>query len=210
MKIMQNQILLVVIVILIVGVLVFFQLDNGEEEAVEDLFEQFNSADEDKETEEIREEEKKVVIDVKGAVAEPGVYELRVGNRIHHAISRAGGLLQDADEKKLNLALLLQDEMVVYVPTLGEEGMDIQIGIPTSSQNQEGKIAINHADSKELEQLPGIGPAKASAIIAYREENGPFKEVNDLLKVSGIGPKSIEKLGEFLIFNLMIIGRFVH
>ena len=197
--------------ILIVGVLVFFQLDNGEEEVVEDLFEQFNSADEDKEAEEIREEEKKVVIvDVKGAVAEPGVYELRVGDRIHHAISRAGGLLQDADEKKLNLALLLQDEMVVYVPTLGEEGLDIQIGIPTSSQNQEGKIAINHADSKELEQLPGIGPAKASAIIAYREENGPFKEVNDLLKVSGIGPKSIEKLGEFLIFNLMIIGRFVH
>ncbi|NEU31623.1 competence protein ComEA [bacterium LRH843] len=130
-----------------------------------------------------------LVVDVKGAIKNPGVYKLEEGSRVHELIEKAGGFLPEADEMQLNLAELLHDEMMIYVPEEGEE-------TKTSSNNQrdDGTIRINEADAGTLEQLPGVGPAKAQAIISYREEHGPFKAVEDLMQVSGIGPKSFEKL----------------
>jgi competence protein ComEA len=118
-------------------------------------------------------------------------------------IGKAGGLLERADYKRINQAQLLKDEMVIYVPKKGEKVKDLPgtagaatTAGTTSTGSGVEKIAINSADESELQKLPGIGPAKAKAIISYREEHGPFQKVEDLLEVSGIGEKSLEKIKE--------------
>lgn len=141
---------------------------------------------------EMEEETRQIVIDIKGAVKNPGVYEMEEGSRMYEAIERAGGFLEEADESRINLAQLLHDEMMVYIPFQGEA----EAVLSDEALASEGKIPLNRADQAMLEKLPGIGPAKAEAIIAYREEHGDFKDVNELLNVSGIGPKTFEKLKE--------------
>ncbi len=142
--------------------------------------------------EEISVEETEVMVDVKGAVKETGVYQLQKGQRVQDAILKAGGFLENADEKQINLAQLLEDEMVIYVPVIGEEGFE---GIASSQeQAQEGKVNINTATSEELQTISGIGPSKAEAIVRYREENGLFQKIEDITNVSGIGEKTFENL----------------
>lgn len=131
-----------------------------------------------------------IVVDVKGAVVHPGVYEMLENARVNDVIARAGGLTTEADQTKINLAAKAYDEMMIYVPSKGETSMPIS----PPEEKEENKVDINHATQEEIEQLKGIGPAKAAAIIAYREENGPFKKAEDLLNVSGIGEKSLESL----------------
>lgn len=136
----------------------------------------------------------KIIVDVKGAVALPGVYEMNEGERIIDAINMAGGMLEGANSNQINFAAILSDEMVVYVPLIGDEDVINEIVSISIGGSSQGKIRINHATSAELEQLNGIGPSKAAAIISYREQNGAFKTEEDLLNVSGIGAKSFEKI----------------
>ena len=142
------------------------------------------------------EPETQVVIDIKGAVKKPGVYELDVGARVKDAVLLAGGLTTDAEESTLNLAEQIHDQQMIYVPNQ-EEAQAQQVEHPETKQNS-GKININTADSLELQQLSGIGAAKAQAIIDYREENGNFQSIEALQEVSGIGEKTIERLGEYI------------
>ncbi|MEW4284145.1 helix-hairpin-helix domain-containing protein [Priestia koreensis] len=140
-----------------------------------------------------------VLVDVKGAVKTPGVYELAVGSRIRDAIRLSGGITNQGDKNAVNLALKLQDEMIVYVPKIGESESVVissHTSPGTSSNTENPLINLNTATPEELQQLDGVGPAKASAIIAYREENGPFQKIEDLMNVSGIGQKSFDKLKE--------------
>lgn len=153
-----------------------------------------------------REEEgklKTIYVDVKGAVKKPGVYQLEPSSRVFDAVEKAGGLDQKADEKRINFAKKLVDGMVVYIPSVGEkmettaaffentaEGQNLS----TPSNESKQLININTAAKEELQNLTGIGPSKAEAIIAYREENGPFQKPEDLLEVSGIGEKTFEKI----------------
>lgn len=131
-------------------------------------------------------------VDLKGAIVNPGVYKLEDGKRVLDAIVLAGGFQTDADQTKINLAARVTDEMVIYIPTIGEVLLhDTDIPI---NEVEDGKININTATSGELESLPGIGASKAASIITYREQNGSFKEIEDLIHVSGIGNKSFEKL----------------
>lgn len=179
------------VLLCVISVSAFRSFFNEEEAKVEAWFmEEF-------EQEEIKTEEAivlhKIVIDVKGAVNRPGVYEIDEGSRVIDVIELAGGVLQNADVNQVNFAELLKDEMVVYVPTIGEDVAVIQGGTVAGSTHDE-KIRINYATSEELQKLSGIGPAKAEAIIRYREENGPFQVEEDLLNVSGIGQKSFEKI----------------
>ncbi|PMC39696.1 competence protein ComE [Bacillus sp. UMB0899] len=139
-----------------------------------------------------------IMIDVKGAVQQPGVYEMPEDARVFEVIQKAGGLSENANELAVNLASSIQDGMVVYIPLKGETNEN-----PFNSQsvvNNEGsarrKVNINSATSEELQTLTGIGPSKAEAIIAYREEQGSFTKIEDLLEVNGIGEKSFEKLSE--------------
>ncbi|MBB5354552.1 competence protein ComEA [Anoxybacillus mongoliensis] len=142
------------------------------------------------------EEQSSVVVDVKGAVKRAGVYEVASTSRIYDVIQLAGGLTNEADETKVNFAMKVHDEMVIYVPKKGE---DILVETASQTSSSSGKININTATIDQLQTLQGIGPAKASAIIAYREEHGPFQKVEDLLHVSGIGPKSLEKIKEQIV-----------
>jgi competence protein ComEA len=139
-----------------------------------------------------------LIIDIKGAIKQPGVYELQTGARVHQLIEMAGGLMNDADELAVNLAAPLEDGMVIYIPKKGELTTNNQFPLPTVQDGSHGtdKVNINLATSEELQTLTGIGPSKAEAIITYREENGPFTTPEGLLEVSGIGEKSFEKLKE--------------
>jgi competence protein ComEA len=136
-------------------------------------------------------------VDIKGAVINPGVYTVTGEERVIDIIEKAGGLLEDADIVKVNLSQKVMDEMVIYIPKIGEEVWAAE-NIPVSSGSQSsgggGKVNINQADASTLDSLPGIGPSKAAAIIEYRETNGPFQKVEDLMNISGIGEKTFEKL----------------
>ncbi|AEP87438.1 helix-hairpin-helix domain-containing protein [Bacillus spizizenii] len=137
-----------------------------------------------------------IVIDIKGAVKHPGVYEMRTGDRLSQAIEKAGGTSEQADEMQVNLAELLQDGTVVYIPKRGEETA-VQQGVGGAIQSDGGKgalVNINTATLEQLQGISGVGPSKAEAIIAYREENGRYQTIEDITKVSGIGEKSFEKI----------------
>lgn len=144
----------------------------------------------------------KIMVDLKGAIKNPGVYEAREGERVVEIIKRAGGLSDNADESKVNLAMHVEDEMVLYIPMVGELVQETQ-GFAQSSNgglgagslgSESNKININSADEAELETLPGIGPSKSAAIIEYRTTTGPFKSIEDIQSISGIGEKTFEKL----------------
>ncbi|MFD1705471.1 helix-hairpin-helix domain-containing protein [Siminovitchia sediminis] len=142
-----------------------------------------------------------IYVDVKGAVSSPGLYEANEDDRILDVIQQAGGLEETADEKQINFAQKVHDEMVIYIPEQGElEESGPAAGFVPASQDQ-GKININKAELIELETLPGIGPSKAQAIMDYREEQGRFKTPEDLKNVSGIGEKTFERLQELISVN---------
>jgi competence protein ComEA len=119
-------------------------------------------------------------VHVVGEVASPGMYQLPIGARLVDAVFAAGGLTEEADNASVNLARELTDGEQIIVFSISQEGQ-------SPGTNSSGLISLNRAGDKELEQLPGIGPALAGRIIAWREANGGFKSVQDLLKVSGIG-----------------------
>lgn len=134
-------------------------------------------------------------IHVLGAVAAPGVVSLEQGAIVQDAVEAAGGLLDDADPAELNLAAPLRDGQQVVVGTtaeprgqVNEEPGSLQ---PGASQ---GPVNLNTATAAELEELPGVGPVLAGAIVAWREDNGAFASVAQLQEVSGIGPKSFARL----------------
>src|SRR5690625_2610054 len=142
------------------------------------------------ETEEVFENtvSEKVVIDVKGEVKNPGVYEITSQSRVNDVILKAGGLTEQADEQQVNLAEIVYDEMVIFIPAIGDESERSVI------QGLSDKVHVNRATVTELETLSGIGPAKAAAIINYRDEHGPFQSVEDLLNVPGIGQKTLDNI----------------
>ena len=142
-----------------------------------------------------------MMVDIKGEVLNPGVYEVREGDRIINLIEKAGGLTKEADSIGVNFALKLSDEMAVYIPKKGEATEVVGDLIRNGSPNSEAggsKVNLNLATASDLETLPGIGPAKSAAILEYRETNGSFKSIEDLKSVSGIGDKTYEKLSSLI------------
>lgn len=133
----------------------------------------------------------KIMIDMKGAVRNPGVYEMKAGDRVTQAIEKAGGLKEKADELNVNLAEQLQDGTVVYIPSKGEEENRPKTA---AGEKEDAPVNINTATLDELQAISGVGQKKAEAIIAYREENGRFQTAEDLMKVSGFGEKSFERI----------------
>lgn len=126
-----------------------------------------------------------IVVEIKGAIHKPGVYEMPIGSRLIALIEKAGGLLELSDSKQINQAALLVDEESIYIPLIGE--------VSTATEAESALVDINSADETLLQTLPGIGPAKAAAIVAYREAS-PFKTIDDLSEVDGIGDKTLEQL----------------
>ena len=140
-----------------------------------------------------------IKVQVSGEVMFPGVYGLNPGDRVIDAIAAAGGIGPDADLSGLNLSKRVQDEARYHVPAFGELTPAITEPATARAANKgSGLIDLNTAQSSELETLPGIGPAMAGRIIAYREDNGPFSAVDDVNNVPGIGPKTLDSIRQLV------------
>ncbi len=131
-----------------------------------------------------------IVVDVIGAVQQPGVYSLPDGARVAAAVDAAGGLAPTADREHINLAAPVHDGEQVRVPDIGDR-TNTTSGGPAAPGP--ALVNINTADATALEALDGVGPATAQKIIAYREANGPFASIEDLDNVSGLGASTIDK-----------------
>jgi competence protein ComEA len=136
-----------------------------------------------------------VVVHVSGAVVRPGVLHLPVGTRVIDAVDAAGGTTPDADTDRVNLATLLSDGGRVHVPRVGESAPPVASG---SSPAATGPLDLNQASAQQLEELPGIGPATAAAIVEHRERHGPFASVDALGDVSGIGDAKLAQLRDLV------------
>lgn len=184
----KSHAILIVLLILIVGVLLVKHPFTFTDERPTIYEKESITVAAEESVEETHEADQIVVVDVKGAVKHPGVYEIASQSRVNDVILKAGGVTEDAHEQSINLAEIVYDEMVIYVPSKEGEEQNIE-----SAQTSD-KIKINQATSEQLETLTGIGPAKAQAIINYRDENGPFQSVDDLLNVPGIGQKTLDNI----------------
>lgn len=137
---------------------------------------------------EIEEDINTVKVDIKGEVNLPGVYELEEGSRVIDVINLSNGLTINADTKNVNLAKILIDEMVIYIPNKNEE-----VEVIENIDSPNNLININKASLDELLNITGIGESKARAIIEYRKEN-PFLKVEDIMNISGIGESVFNKI----------------
>ncbi|MCP2636810.1 ComEA family DNA-binding protein [Microbacterium sp. HD4P20] len=134
-------------------------------------------------------------VHVSGAVAVPGLYVLPAGSRVVDAVAAAGGFAPTADRAAVNLARQLDDGEQLHAPVVGETIPDAS-GAFTS--DDDGPVNLNSADAAQLDTLPRIGPAMAERIIAWRDENGGFTSVEDLLAVPGIGDKMLASLRDLV------------
>lgn len=136
-------------------------------------------------------EASEVVVHVSGAVGNPGVYILPESARVVDAIEAAGGANPGADVDQLNLAAPVIDGHQIRVPRVGE-----MLPPPPTQEEASGPVDLNRADATRLQDLPGVGPATAEAIVAFREEHGSFRTVDDLLDVPGIGPAKMAAIAD--------------
>ena len=142
-----------------------------------------------------------IYVDIKGAVKVPGIYQLKNQQRIWDALALAGGVSEEADTTQVNYAQKVKDQMIIYVPKKGEsvaQSLETLQESAPAQQNQEEKINVNTATEAELQTISGIGAKKAQEIIRFRDEQGPFKTVEELKNVSGIGEKTVERLKDML------------
>ncbi|WP_220750914.1 ComEA family DNA-binding protein [Apilactobacillus xinyiensis] len=146
-----------------------------------------------------------IYIDIKGEVKNPGVYKIDIDKRVNDAIVLAGGFTKAANDKNVNLAQKLTDQMVILVENKNvknSEGNDVLNDVDTSNQSKSNdsseRININTADANKLMSISGIGQKKAEKIIDYRNKNGLFNSLDDLKNVDGFGDKTVERLKEYL------------
>ena len=137
----------------------------------------------------------RIFVHILGAVERPGLYSLAEGDRAIDAVAAAGGFLDTADQRQLNLARFVVDGEQIAVPAIGEIP-DAAAGVPGTAVG--GKVNINTADEAGLDTLPRVGPAMATRIIAYREANGRFITIEDLMNVTGVGDKTFEGLRDLV------------
>lgn len=132
-----------------------------------------------------------IYVQVSGAVRNPGVYALPAGSRIFEAVALAGGLTEEADLRILNQALPVTDGQMIYVYALGEEPVEDLAGHGAGTGDGDGgdgdgRVNLNTASLEQLMTLPGIGQAKAEAIVSYREKHGSFSRIEDIMELEGI------------------------
>jgi len=145
---------------------------------------------------------KVLFVHVAGAVARPGVYQVKEGSRVIDTLGAAGGTLKVSDANALNLAAKVCDGQKIYVPKKGEapppqveEASGMGSGAPPVSG---AKVNLNTASMEQLDALPGVGPSTAKKIIDYRNKSGPFKRIDNLKDVDGIGAKKFDQLKDLV------------
>ena len=155
-------------------------------------------------------EEANLMVDVRGAVRNPGVYTLPPGSRLEDAVEAAGGVTDDADGEAMHLSLRVHDEGYYYIGRMGETPRPpiatalalTRIGDPGGSEpGSGGVIDLNTASAELLLTLDGIGDKRANAIVDYRRRNGCFKSTSDVTMVDGIGSGTYEKIRDLVTVN---------
>jgi competence protein ComEA len=144
-----------------------------------------------------------IVVEMRGEIEAPGVYELSPEARLQDAIAAAGGLTEEADLSTVNLARRLRDGELIVILALPVPGSTPMVPLPDASDaskedESRARININTATTEELEALPGVGEVIATRIVAYREQNGPLRSVDDLIHVEGISDRVIDSIRELV------------
>lgn len=207
-------ILLGISILLSGAIFILYKNNQSKNEEVIDIFKDKEEVKEEEEEQKEDSEDKKIIVDIKGMVASPGVYEVSSTARVNDVITMAGGLLDGADTSLINLAKIVVDEMTIIVYSkeevtekLKEEicvcecpliTNDACINDSLSSVKEGTLININTATKEELMTISGIGEAKADDIIKYRESNGNFKSIDEIKNVSGIGDSLFEKIKDYI------------
>lgn len=219
---MKKFLLILIGISIVLGGTIFVLYKNNKEEKEEvvDIFKEEDEEIEEEKVETLTKEEKKeevstVIVDIKGNVNNPGVYEVETGKRINDVINMAGGLTIDADTSNINLAKIVKDEMTIVIYSKEEvlEKYKSEVCIcdcpyitndacVTETSNEEEStsnlVNINTASVDELMTLPGLGEAKAKSIIEYRTKNGNFTSIDSIKEVSGIGEAIFEKIKDYI------------
>lgn len=198
----RKMTMITVAVAFVAGGIYFFSQQGKDPADMEDIFSvTAKEAEMEQSVNETAAEPEIIKVDVKGAVKSPGIFTAQAGDRVIDLISSAGGFTEKADKDKVNFAQIIEDQMVIYVPEIGEEDKgnleNIQVGTSgdaVTKGTSGGLVNLNTATQEDLQTLTGIGPSKATAILEYRETAGKFKEVDELKQVTGIGDKTFERL----------------
>ncbi|WP_061313000.1 helix-hairpin-helix domain-containing protein [Clostridium botulinum] len=195
----NKKIGIIAILVVILMVCLFTYLKSGKDKLVKNdntsIFVEEENQDSYENEEKIK--DKNIVVEIKGEVKTPDVYELNDESIVKDVIEIAGGLTEEADISNINRAQKLKNHELIYIHNKNEvkENLSYSQNIVTKSDSS-GKININCAQLEELKNLNGIGEAKAKRIIEYRENIGTFNSVEDIKNIDGIGEKSFEKLKE--------------
>lgn len=184
----------IVVLVIVLGLVVSIFKNGGQEEA---------NAQAEEATVSTEETAAMIYVDVGGEVKNPSVVELPDGSRVTDAITAAGGLTEQADLTDINRAAFVSDGEKIYIPSqvseLEDDGLSVgEGGGGGTAKSSDGRININTADSTQLQELTGVGPATAEKIIDYRKQNGRFQSIEDIKNVSGIGDKTYEKLKDHI------------
>ena len=199
----KYKVLLIFILLIVYGVV--YNRENGDQQVIEII--QTDESELGSMDEEMTEESQEILtpklqyvpVFICGEIKQPGVYEVMEDSLIEDVVMKAGGFTEEADQEVTNLARVVIPHEQIYIPKVGEK-IDKVIDSYDNRlrESMSNRTNINEADSQELEKLPGIGQVKARQIIAYREEHGTFKKLEDLKNVSGIGQKTYEGLLEYI------------
>ena len=199
----KQKFIVIIVIILVIGVIAYYYINSTKDiynyDEISSTIET-GEAGETQNTENEDETDRKIVVHVTGAVKNNGIVKVKENARINDVVEAAGGLTEDANLDKVNLAYVVEDGQKIYIPKKGEgeeEKADISEEIISNSAggiiiDDDEKastelININKASTNELQKLPGIGASTADKIIEYRNTNGKFKKIEDLKNVSGIG-----------------------
>lgn len=197
-KLDRKNVTIIIFIIIVIGI-VYYIYSNYFNESTQDFettLENENKVEVESNNEKDKNKENNMVVHISGAVLNEGVIELKEGSRITDAIEKAGGLKENACIKDINLAEILEDGIKINIPTIDEYNKSkenseeinqnniSQTNNKSSNVQKNIKVNINTANQTELETLPGIGASTALKIINYRKENGKFKSIEDIKKVS--------------------------
>ena len=203
-KLLNKYKVLLIFILLIVYGVVYSREYNDQQviEIIQTVEPEIQSIDEEMVEEsqhQMTPELKRVPVFICGEIRQPGVYEVMENSLIEEVVMKAGGFTEEADQEVTNLARMVIPHEQIYIPKVGEK-IDKVINSYDNRlrESVSNRTNINEADSQELEKLPGIGAVKARQIIAYREEHGAFKKLEELKNVSGIGQKTYEGLLEYI------------
>lgn len=200
--------LIIGLIIALVALIANNFIDHKEDDFSDSKISLFSSDDEFEETEETKEDSNQtqanetIKVHIAGEINKEGVYEVNNGDRLDDLVKRAGGLTKDANSKKINLAMKLEDQMKIYIPSIYDfedepSATNENLLILDKPSTEIEKININKASKEELMTLPNIGEKRAEAIIEYRE-NTPFKKIEDIKNVTGIGEKFYQSLRDLI------------